>query len=84
MNPQIFGKKSAKKKKFWIIIPPNSGESRCTLHPEGRKVTLHPEGRKVTLPPSNKGEQEIFRDVKGCNWIQNGIKYPYLVFVTSL
>ena len=30
--------------------------------------------RKVTLPPSNKGEQEIFRDVKGCNWIQNGIK----------
>ena len=21
-----------------------------------------------------KGEQKIFRDVKGCNWIQNGIK----------
>ena len=59
MNPQIFGKKTAKKKKFWIILPPNSG---CTLHPEGRKVTLHPEGRKVTLPPSNKGEQEICLD----------------------
>ena len=37
--------------------------------------TLPPSGRKVTLPPSNKGEQEIFRDVKGCNWIQNGIKH---------
>ena len=35
-----------------------------TLPPEGRKVTLPPEGRRVTLPPSNKGEQEIFRDVK--------------------
>ena len=66
--------KNPRKKKFWIILPPNSGESRCTLHPEGRKVILHPEGRKVTLPPSNKGEQEIFRVNKGCNWIQNGIK----------
>ena len=28
-----------------------------------------------TLLPSNKEEQEIFRDVKGCNWIQNGIEY---------
>ena len=44
-----------------------------TLFPSGGKVTLPPEGRKVTLPPSNKGEQEIFRDDKGCNWIQNGI-----------
>ena len=51
-----------------------------TLHPEGRKVTLHPEGRKVTLPPSNKGEQEIFRDVKGCNWIQNGIEKMVKVY----
>ena len=74
MNPQIFGKKSAKKK-FWIILPQ-------TLHPEGRKVTLHPEGRKVTLPPSNKGEQEIFRDVKGCNRIQNGIKHIILIFIS--
>ena len=32
------------------------------------------QGGKVALPPSNKGEQEIFRDDKGCNWIQNGIK----------
>ena len=32
------------------------------------------EGGKATLPPSNKGEQTIFRDDKGCNWIQNGIK----------
>ena len=39
------------------------------------KVTLPPEGGKVTLPLSNKGEKEIFRDVKGCNWIQNIIKY---------
>ena len=69
MNPQIFGKKSVKK---------NSGSFFLqTLHPEGRKVTLHPEGRKVTLPPSNKGEQEIFRDVKGCNRIQNGIIIIY-------
>ena len=41
---------------------------------EGGKAFLPPEGGKVALPPSNKGEQEIFRDDKGCNWIQNGIK----------
>ena len=52
-----------------------------TLFPSGGKVTLPPEGRKVTLPPSNKGEQEIFRDDKGCNRIQNGIKN--LTIVTS-
>ena len=40
----------------------------------GGKATLPPEGGQVALPPSNKGEQEIFRDDKGCNWIQNGIK----------
>ena len=44
------------------------------LPPSGGKVTLPPVGRKVTLPPSNKGEQDFFRDVKGCNLIQNGIK----------
>ena len=43
--------------------------------------TLPPEGHKVTLPPSNKGEQEIFRDVKGCNWIQN-VFYPTLSGIT--
>ena len=35
--------------------------------------TLPPEGGKVALPSSAKGEQEIFRDDKGCNWIQNEI-----------
>ena len=63
MNPQIFWEKICKKKIKWFTLPP-----------KGHKVTLPPEGRKVTLPPSNKGEQEIFRDVKGCNWIQYGIK----------
>ena len=46
----------------------------ATLPPEGCEVSL------PTLPPSNKGEQEIFRDDKGCNWIQNGIKYTYKVY----
>ena len=41
---------------------------------QGGKATLPPEGGKVALPPSNKGEQEIFRDDKRCNWMQNGIK----------
>ena len=41
---------------------------------------LYLPGHKVTLPPSNKGEQEIFRDVKGCNWIQNGIKLIIQMF----
>ena len=41
---------------------------------EGGKATLPPEGAKVALPPCNKGEQEIFKDDKGCNWNQNGIK----------
>ena len=73
MNPQISGKKICEKK---------SGSFYCikwfTLPPSGGKVTLPPEGRKVTLSPSNKGEQEIFSNVKGCNWIQNGIKYIFL------
>ena len=56
----------------WFTLPPEG--RKVTLHPEGRKVTLHPEGRKVTLPPSNKGEQEIFRDDKENNCIQNGTK----------
>ena len=38
------------------------------------RETLPLEGGKVALPPSNKGEQEIFRDDKRCNWIKNGIK----------
>ena len=41
---------------------------------QGGKGTLSPSGGKVALPPSNKGEQKIFRNEKGCNWIQNGIK----------
>ena len=53
------GKKSAKK--IGIIL----------LY---QMFTLPPLGGKVTLPPSKKGEQEIFRDVKGWNWIQNGMK----------
>ena len=39
------------------------------------------EGGKVALPfsnHSNKGEQEIFRDDKGCNWIQKGIKFLFV------
>ena len=73
------GKISAKK---------NSGLFYCikwfTLPPEGRKVTLPHEGRKVTLPPSNKGEQQILRDVKGCNLIQNGIKLYTQIEISCL
>jgi len=64
LNQQIFGKKIREK---WFYITPSGG-----------KVTLLPSGDKVTLSPSNKGEQEIFRDVKGCNWIQNGIKIIFI------
>ena len=37
------------------------------------------QGGKVALPSSNKGDQEIFRDDKGSNWIQNGLKNHYLL-----
>ena len=68
MNQQIFGKKSEKK----------SGSLYCI-----KWFTLPPEGSKVTLPPSNKGEQEIFRDVKVCNWIKNGKKINIYVYFNT-